>query len=129
MLQDYRFLPVRTAAILTGSYVAGTVIGTQAVQPALENQLIVCLDFTIGSLTSCEVKVEFSDDDSDYYQETFSNISSGTDSLSLGIHQMTATGKYTIAIPAKYRFIKVSAKGTGTTTNSSLAINAIIGTV
>jgi len=57
---------IRASAILTNSYVAGTTINNAN----HEDQLIIYVDFTIGSLTSAELKVEFSDDDITYYQET-----------------------------------------------------------
>ena len=59
----------------------------------------------------------------------FSAISGGTDTMTLGEHKVSATGNYRIAIPIKDRYVKISAKGTGTVTSSSLAISAIVGTV
>jgi len=122
---DYVFKAIRAAAILTNAYVAGTVIDAGA----HINQLVVYADFTIGSLTDAQIKVEFSHDNSDYYQETFDSISGGTNTESAGVHKLTATGKYRIAIPVKDRFIKISSIGTGTVTSSSLKIDAIVGTV
>jgi len=49
------------------------------------------------------------------------------DTLSAGEHKMSATGTYRIALPTKDRYIKISAIGTGTVTNSSMAIKAIEG--
>jgi hypothetical protein len=124
--QNYVLKPVRSAAILTNSYVAGTVIG---LDPLVEmnNQLVILAKFVVGSLTSAEIKVEFSPDGTTYYQESFSSISTTTDTLSLGEHKMGGTGNFRIAIPIKDRYIKISAKGTGTVTSSSLAIDAIVG--
>jgi len=129
--QDYSVVTVRSAAVLTNSYVAGTVIGLSS-DPAsdhneLRNQLILLVDFTLGSLTTAEIKVEFSPDNSTWFQEVFGSISGGTETDTLGIHQIATTGLYRIPIQTKDRFIKVSAKGTGTVTNSSMAIKAIIG--
>lgn len=128
-MQDYHIHDVRSSAVLTTSYVAGTVLNYQNANPALRNQMNLIVDFTIGSLTSGEVKVEYSHDGVTYYQETFESISGGTSTLSLGEYKMTSTGKYVIAIPIKWSHIKVSAKGTGTVTNSLMAIQAVIGTV
>ena len=120
---DYRVLDVRTAAVLTGSYVAGTDI-TDGYN---YNQLVVEADFTLGSLTSAEIKVEYSQDGTNFFQETFSSISGGTDTITLGIHQMLSTGKYIIALPVLSKIIRISAKGTGTVTGSSLSLRAIVG--
>lgn len=128
-MQDYLLKPVRTAAILTNSYVAGTVIGIDELNVGLHNQILLYLVFTKGSLTSLEVKVEFSNDNSTFVQETVESVSGGTATFSLLEHSTTASGNYRLAIPVKDRFIKVSAKGTGTVTGSSLTINAIVGVV
>lgn len=128
-MQDYSIVAVRASAILTGSYVAGTVLSYANLNPALRNQLILLVSFTIGSLTTAEIKVEYSHDGTTYFQETFESISSGTSTLNLGVYQLGATGNYTIAIPIKAAYIKISSKGTGTATNSLLAIDAVVGTV
>ncbi len=93
------------------------------------NQLVLLVDFTIGSLTSASIKVEFSPDDLTYFQESFGSISGGTETVTLGVHTMAATGKYVIPLPIKFKFIKISAIGTGTTTNSLMTIRAIVGNV
>jgi len=125
--QDYYFVgTIRAAAILTGSYVAATTI-TPNDNCQRFNQLILYIDFTKGSLTDCDIKVEFSHDNSAFYQETFSSISGDTSTETAGIHTIAATGKFRIAIPIKDNYIKVSAIGNGTTTNSSLKIDAVLG--
>jgi len=121
--QDYARKTIRTAAILTNSYVAGTTIE----QARQYSQIVLLVSFTIGSLTSAELKVEFSPDNTTFYQETFEALSGGTGTLSLGEHTMAATGNYRIAIPARDNFVKISAKGTGTVTSSTITIEAVVG--
>ncbi len=123
---------LRSSAILTTSYVAADVIGGDVSQQHVvrgSNQLIILADFTIGSLTSLELKVETSIDGLSWYQESFGSISAGTDTVSLGEHTNTATGKYRIPIPVNEPYIRISAKGTGTVTSSLLQLDAIIGNV
>lgn len=123
---------VRSSAILTTSYVAGTVLGPAHNLDA-HNQVNLLINFTIGSLTSLEIKIEFSNDGDvtspTYGQETFQVISGGTSTETLGIHQYTASGTYVLSIPVKWRYMKISAKGTGTVTGSLLDITAILGDV
>lgn len=126
---NYKYQNVRTAAILTASYVEGTILSGFNVNPSDANQLIIYWAFTLGSLTSGELKVEFSHDGTNYYQETFSNVSAGSSTDTLGIHTVTATGNYRIAIPLKDNYVKISVKGTGTVTASSSTIDAVIGEV
>ncbi len=129
--QDFSPIAIRAAAILTNSYVAGTVIGnaTDFNQRGvgLKNQLNLYIDFTIGSLTDLLIKIEFSNDNVTYIQEAFSSIVAGLDTVSLAEHKFTATGKYRLALPIKDRYIKISAKGEGTVTSSSLTITGVIG--
>lgn len=125
-LQDYKYVgSIRAAAILTNSYVAATVIS----DTEKYNQLVLGIYFTKGSLTTLEIKIEFSLDGTTYLQETFASISDGTELNALGEHQIGATGNYTLLIPIKYPFIKISAKGTGTVTDSVLSIDAALGVI
>lgn len=125
--QDYQTKEIRSSAILTTSYVAGEVLGPSNISPIVANQMNLLVGATIGNLTSIEIKIEYSNDGSTYYQETFESISGGVSTLSAGVYSITASGNYTISVPIKYPYIKVSAKGTGTVTNSALSIFAILG--
>lgn len=126
-MQDYQIKPIRSAAILTGSYVAGTVIGIDEVNSGLHNQMVLYVSFTKGSLTSLEIKIEFSNDNVTFYQEVSDAIVGGTGTWSLLEHTTTSSGNYRYPCPVKDRYIRVSAKGTGTVTGSSLQIDAVIG--
>lgn len=128
-MSDYQVLNVRSATILTNSYVAGTVLGPTNGNPSAYNQLVIYWGFTKGSLTSGELKVEFSHDGTTYYQETFSSVSGGTSTDTVGIHTQTATGNYRISIPIKDNYIKISVQGTGTVTSSSATVIAVLGNV
>lgn len=127
--QDYSFQNVRAAAILTNSYVAGTVIGTQSsAQLQLLNQLVVYVSFTKGSLTSAELKVEFSNDNTTWYQESTAAISGGTATVSPLEYTFNATTQnYRIPVPVKDTYVRISVKGTGTLTSSSMTVDAIVG--
>lgn len=114
---------VRSSAILTDAYVAGTVISNATTA----RTLTVFLDFTKGSLTTLEVKVEQSIDDSSYFQDTWSSDpTAGVITNSVVVHQFDATGKYNFTVPALANHIKISVKGTGTVTNSLLAVTAVL---
>lgn len=123
---DFVVKAIRSSAIVTTSYVAGTVMADSgAFHPRDYNQLIILWDVTLGSLTSAELKVEFSPDaGTTYFQETAESISGGTATDTIMEHTVTASGKYRLAIPIADGTIKISAKGTGTTTNSLVAITA-----
>jgi hypothetical protein len=141
--QEYQTLSIRSAAILTNAYVAATVIGQAqtTTYPMTADHVEQCnflaleCAFTLGSLTNVTLKIEFSDDNSTFYQIGVGTITTGTDAIVAGLVTLTATGNYYIDINKecfngggfKTRFIKVSASGVGTVTGSSLAINAVWG--
>lgn len=131
---DYRYMPVRSAAILTTSYVAGDIIGVNTPEymagpVGLYNQLTLYVNFTIGSLTTAELIIEFSDDLVNWVQETIDDIAASTGIITQrnSVRTFTASGAYRIPLPINDQFIRVSIKGTGTVTASSATINAIIG--
>jgi len=119
---------IRAAAILTTSYVAATVLGggrDEALVPEY-NELAAYFIYTKGSLTSLEVKIESSLDGTNYVTETNVSVSGTTNTMSKGEYTTTEDGNFKITVPMSARFVKVSAKGTGTTTSSSLAIQAML---
>jgi hypothetical protein len=115
---------------LTTSYVAGTVLGTEVASPIDDavryNQLVLNVAFTKGSLTSAEIKVEYSDDNTTFYQEIGASITGGTETDTLLEHTIGATGNYAIPIEIAAKYIRISAKGTGTVTSSEMTINAVL---
>lgn len=119
-MTNYLNKQIRSSAVLTTSYVAGTVM--KDIEQF--NQLILEVGFTIGSLTSAEIKIEYSNDGVTYYQDTVKSISNGESTLILGNYKLTATGNYQIEVPILAQYIKVSAKGTGTVTGSTLVLTA-----
>ena len=123
---DYKNVLVRASAILTTGYVAGTTI--DAAQDA--NQLVLTINFTKGSLTTADFKVEFSNDNVTFYQESIESFVAGVGTISLANRVLSASGQYRIAIPILDRYIKISAKGVGGSVAGSLMkIDAVIGTV
>jgi len=123
--RDYIIRSSRDAAILTASYVAGTI----ADNIDEYNQLLLLVQFTLGSLTSAQIKVEFSHDQITWFQEVSSVIDGGSSKDSLMEHTITATGNYTIPTQLKAKHVRVSAKGTGVVTSSSMKIDQLFSVV
>jgi hypothetical protein len=123
---------IRASAILTNAYVAGTVLGgnggSSNGEPVEYSQIILYVGFTKGSLTSASVKIEYSEDGTNYFQETFKSVSGGESTETLGVHIIPATGNYTIPVAINHRYIKVSSIGTGTVTGSALSVSAVLAT-
>ena len=128
MNNHYVSKEIRSSAILTWSYVAATVMWQSDANAAQElNQFVCLVDFTIWSLTTLEIKIEFSDDWVTYFQETASSISWGTATMTALEYSFAASGNFIIASPFKAKFVRVSAKWTGTATSSTLALTWILG--
>ncbi len=123
MQYNYKNVHLRDAAILTNSYVAATVIDNAHEY----NQLEILVDYTKGSLTSLELKIEISYNGTDWFQETNVAVSGGTSTLSANEYTYAGgSAKFTVAAPNSARYIQISAKGTGTLTSSSLTLNALL---
>lgn len=138
---------IRAAAILTNSYVPATIIGAtqaSALTPAITWKVADCnflgleVAFTIGSLTSVNLKIEFSDDNgTTWYQLTNATTTTTVITPTAANFNIAATGNLYLNINAlffngggfKTDQIRVSAQGVGTVTSSSLAIKAIVGTI
>ncbi|MEY2595079.1 MAG: hypothetical protein RI965_351 [Bacteroidota bacterium] len=122
MLNKTQLKNVRTAAILTNAYVAGTTL----TDCGAYNQLTLRINFTKGNLTDAQIKVEYSEDGTNWTQETFDSVSGGVNTLSAGVLKLSATGAYTEHINFIADQIKISAIGTDDVTSSSLKIDAIL---
>jgi hypothetical protein len=125
MIPSYTIVPVRAAAILTTGYVAGTVLGpnTENANPQAYDHTEILVSFTKGSLTTAELKVEYSNDGTTYYQLTDVAVSGITGTASLMEYSFSATGNYQLGLTGVYSYIKISVKGTGTLTSSSMKVD------
>jgi hypothetical protein len=126
-MQDYNVQDIRTDGILTGSYVPGTVLDFKNVNPQSKNQLNVLVKFVLGSLNHLLLKIEYSDNGTDWYQETFLDIAGALGSASVAEYKFASTGNYMISVPIKAAHVRISAKGDGTATSSSLGLKAVVG--
>lgn len=122
---------VRAAAILTGSYVA-----TTATQVKQSNQAVFLIDFTLGSLTSMLVKVQYSSDGTNFYDEPYSDTSSATISsdeaqvpLRSRVHVFDTTSAKYLAVPLKTNYVRLAVKGVGVATSSSCTVTLLEGVI
>ena len=121
-LQRQRLETIRTSSALTAEYVAGEVIEINN-----KSQCTLLVEFTIGSLTSMTLKFEVSYDGITYYQLPVMVAGTGGDSSpSLETITLSATANWAFNMYMHNLYLKVSAIGTGTVTDSLLAIQAVI---
>lgn len=117
---EQRSETIRSAAVLTGSYVDSDVVDCPG-----SNQLIVFFKYTPASLTSLEYQVWWSLDNSDWYQETAEQVALGTTTAAQQSYTIPATGNFFVALPVYGRYFKTKVKGTGTATGSSLQLDVL----
>lgn len=101
---------LRSAAPLTTSYVASNSLPCEEA-----NKAYLYVDFTLGSLTSGEFKVEFSDDNTNWYFDD-----------AFGEKSLSADAKKVYEVGIKGKYIRVQCKGSGTTTGSSMAVSCVL---
>ena len=119
-----RDLSVRSSSILTNAYVAGETIDAND-----SNTLVLYIDYTGSNLTSADIKISYSFDESSWYQESMSASATGTTTQYENIHRLISDGTYRLKIPVMDRYVKVEAIGNGVVTGSLLAIDSYVGVV
>lgn len=122
---------VRPASLPTSSYVAGEVIDLSAYSGQI-TQLMLLISITKASATSFQFLLEYSVDNVTYFPLTTESIANGLITLTPAEYTVLASAlatnaTITIERPIKYRYIRVSTKGSGTLTSSSVAIQANLG--
>jgi len=115
---------LRESAVLTDSYVEATTEDVASV-----NQVMLYVTLTLGSLTSAQIKVEVSPDNTTFYRLPTQRSASGTITLNAGVYTISADGNYVIPIESKYKIMKVSVKGTGTVTSSLMGVKIQLGII
>ena len=109
---------LRASAILTGS-----AVNTSQHDIRDCNQIILYVNFTIGSLTYGQMVVEFSSDGTTWYQEgSYVSGGSGVRTRNQVAHRFTASGRHRIPIPVADYYVRVACLGNGTATDSLMAV-------
>lgn len=128
--QDYITRIVREDAELTTSEVTHSILTPGALQENLynRNQMLLYVDFTKGSISSVDLRVEVSHDGVKWYDPQVETSSGGVTTSDDHKWTMTTTGKRRYPFPIKDRYIRLVAQGFGTVTGSSLEVIVVIGT-
>lgn len=124
-MQDYGHKTIREVSAPTAAWVACDVIEKKY----LKNQLVLLVAVVMGTATSVNLKVEYSNDGVTYYQRTVAteNGATGYIDYTLATDRFTTDGNYTMEIPIKYQYIKVSVIGIGVLTTTTVGISSITG--
>jgi len=121
----FEVITVRSLSTLTSSYVAGTVVDLYGVR-----QTTLEVAYTQGageSGNSIQIKIELSDDGTNWYQEVSTSTSGNTSILRLHEYTFNAVSpagtydRFALPIPLGVRYVRISIKESGVTTNFGLA--------
>ena len=115
---------IRAAAILTTSYVA-----TAARLIDEYNQLNLLVSFTVGSSSGVNIKIQFSDDKTTWFEENSTELTSGVLTHTDYIHRFTGTGNKVISVPITARWYRVSVQAITDATSTSLSITEVKGRI
>ena len=116
---------VRAASVLTTSYIASDVINIQGA-----NQLQLLVSFTKGSSDGCELKIEFSEDQSVWYQESVIDILATNYAEHEALtRRINDSGNLLISVPVSASFLRVSSQAITSGTDTSLSILATIANI
>ena len=123
---DYEAKVIRESTILTNSYVETLIRWfNDNIDLTWKNQVVLLLDFTIWSLTSLNILVDFSNDWIDYYQEISIETIWWIWVVSLFEYTFNETWKYRLSFPIKDKYMRIRVNGTWTVTGSLLKITSI----
>lgn len=112
-----RNLPARASAVLTNAEVAGTILDLNDASP---QGLALAFDFTIGSLTNVIIRVYVATDLAPTTWIPLLYVPAGT-AIAATV-AATATGAIALPPAPGFKWMRVTAQGTGTVTSSLLAL-------
>ena len=122
---NIRIIVVRAAAALTTSYVASDSFNIQGA-----NQLQLLAAFTKGGSNGCRLKIEFSEDESTWYQESVAEFLSGNDAKHAPLsRKIENTANLVISVPLSASFFRVSGQAITSGAGTSLSIEATIANI
>ena len=115
---------IREAAILTQAYVASDIFNLQGA-----NQLQLKVAFTLGSSSGAQIKVEFSDDKTNWFQESKYSVSGSDWVHTAQTRRRNASASLVINIPVISKWYRVSSLAVTDETGTSLAITGMVGNI
>lgn len=129
MSKHTRKLAILASTTLTANYVA-----TSDYRVDGGYQLVIGANYTPKAAQTnriAYIKVEFSGDDTTYYQETSYTVSGASVTHSQGEHLFTgATGgtsyKYVISVPIAANYVRISFKEDGASNFGTLALDLLV---
>ncbi len=126
LVSSPRAIVVREAAPLTTSYIPSDSFNIEGA-----NQLQLMVSFIEGESNGCRLKVEFSEDGENWYQETSVLVHGDTEEAKhrLIVRKIDSSANALISIPVWTKYFRVSAAAVDSGEGTSLSITAIAGNI
>ena len=125
---NIRRIVVRESSVLTVSYVPSDSFNAQGA-----NQLQLLASFTKGSSDGCELIIEFSEDQVNWYQESALTMSESVDTKEVihkpAIRKIESSSDIVISVPLSASFFRVSAAAITSGLDTLLSITATIANI
>jgi hypothetical protein len=125
---NLRSTNVRESSALTTSYIFSDSFNVQGA-----NQLQLLVSFTKGSSEGCRLKVEFSEDGENWYQESAVAMSDTGDTRDAihrpALRKVESSSDIVVSIPLSASFFRISAAAITVGTGTSLSIMATIANI
>jgi len=122
---NIRAIIVREASELTTDYAESSSLNIQGA-----NQLQLLVSFTKGDSEGCRLRIEFSEDESEWYQESTYNLSENIYAIHTPAYrEIQSSANIVISVPISATFFRVSAKAMVSFTSTSLSIMATIANI
>jgi hypothetical protein len=121
-----RTIVVREAAPLTTSYVPSDSFNIEGA-----NQLQLMVSFTKGLSNGCRLKIEYSEDGQNWFQETSVSVYGEINEAKheLIVRSIDSSANALISIPVWTKYFRVSAAAVDSGEDTSLSITAIAGNI
>jgi hypothetical protein len=122
---NIRTVTVRATAALTTSYVSSDSFNIQGA-----NQIQLLISFDKGDSDGCRLKIDFSEDETDWYQETTYTVEENGDVIHKPVfRKLESTSNIVIPTPVSSSFFRVSSAAILTGSNTLLSIAATIANI
>lgn len=122
---NIKLITVREATPLATSYTASDNFNVQGA-----NQLQLMVSFVKGESGGCRLKIEFSEDESTWYQESIiSEYSSGDVKHKPITRGIDDSGNVLLSLPISASYFRISSQALTSGTNTSLSILATIANI
>jgi len=118
-------ISLREASALTTDYIYSNVVNIQGA-----NQLQLLVSFTKGSSEGCRLKIEFSEDRANWFQESSYTLSQDIYAIHRPAYrEIQSTSNIVISVPISATFSRIGAAAITSGTGTSLSIIASIANI